>query len=43
MKSTENDKANTGENRGVRVSCGSTGVKPFLPLPFISACWQVML
>jgi hypothetical protein len=26
MKPTDKDKADTGENRGLRVGCGSTGV-----------------
>jgi integrase len=29
MKPTDKDKADTGENRGLRVSCGTTGVKTF--------------
>ena len=29
MKPTDKDKADTGENRGLRVSSGSTGVKTF--------------
>ena len=29
MKSGDSDKADVGENRGLRVSCGKTGVKSF--------------
>ena len=30
MKPGDNDTADIGKNRGLRVSCGVTGVKPFL-------------
>ncbi|WP_213991512.1 integrase [Sodalis sp. dw_96] len=29
MEPTDKDKADTGENRGLRVTCGSTDVKTF--------------
>ncbi len=29
MKPGDKDKADVGENRGLRVSCGATGVKSF--------------
>lgn len=32
MKPGDKDKADIGENRGLRVSCGTTGLSLFLPL-----------
>lgn len=29
MKPTDKNKADTGENRGLRVACGATGIKTF--------------
>ena len=46
MKPTDKDKADTGENRGLRVGCGLTGVKTFFyryTSPLINKLTQVKI